>query len=77
MKVLIIDFRMFNGIGFQYTTQYYVDGRRVSRNSYYQMSTFIYDNFNHESTKVWSDTNKNGIHREYTEIIYKHKEKRI
>jgi len=70
MKVLIIDFRLFNGIGFQYTTQYYVDGRRVSRNRYYQMSTYIYDNFNHESTRVWSDTNKNGIYRAYTEILY-------
>ena len=70
MRVLIIDFRLFNGIGFRYATQYYVDGRRVSRNRYYQMSTFIYDNFTHESTKLWSDMNKNGVHRAYTEILY-------
>jgi hypothetical protein len=76
MKVLIIDFRLFNGIGFQYATQYYVDGRRVSRNRYYQMSTYIYDNFKHESTRLWSNTNKNGIYRAYTEIIYKSKQSR-
>jgi hypothetical protein len=30
MKVLIIEFSMFNGINMMYATHYYVDGKRVA-----------------------------------------------
>lgn len=77
MKVLIIEFKLFNGIGFHYATQYYVDGRRVSQNTYYQMTPYIYDNFKHENTKTWNDTNKNGVYRAYTEILYVRRNEKI
>lgn len=71
LKVRIIEFSMFNGIQMMYATHYYVDGRRVSKNSYYQMSADIDRNYRHDYTRQWSDKNKNGVDREFTEIFYK------
>ena len=74
MKVLIIEFSMFNGINMMYATHYYINGKRVSRNSYYQMDTWIHHDFVHDHTRQWHDKNKNGVDRDYTEIVYKEKE---
>lgn len=76
MKVLIIEFSMFNGIGMMYATHYYVDGKRVSKNTYYQLDTWIHHDFVHDHTRQWHDKNKNGVDRDYTEIVYKEKEKK-
>lgn len=83
-KILIIEFSLFNGIRTMYATHYYVDGKRVSRNTYYNvignmdtlgatgLSSFGHKpTWIHEGTRQWSDRNKNGVRRDYTEITYK------
>ena len=70
MKFLTIDFRMFNGCGYQYATQYYVDGKRVNSRRYYNARFFVGNDMKVKSNKQWSNINKCGIIREYTEIIY-------
>ena len=73
MKVTIIEFSYFNGCSMMYATHYYVDGKRVSQNSYYQLDTWIQRNYRHDKTICRSDTNKNGCRRDYTEIYYTEK----
>ena len=71
MKVLIIEFSMFNGINMMYATHYYVDGKRVASARFRHPSS---DRYEWLGTKQWSDRNKNGVRRDYTEITYKEKE---
>ena len=70
MKILIIEFSQFNGISMMYATHYYVDGKRVSQNTYYRMLP-SHDRYEHLGTRQWTDKNKNGVRRDYTEIIYR------
>ena len=72
MKVLIINFSMFNGINMMYATHYYIDGKRVRQNDYYRH--LPHDDYEWVGTKEWSNYNKNGVKRDYTEITYKKKE---
>jgi len=69
MKVTIIDFSLFNGISMMYATHYYVDGRRVSRNTYYGCYCSP-RGYRHERTETRTDKNKNGVTRDYTIIHY-------
>lgn len=73
MKFLIIDFSQFNGIRMMYATHYYLDGKRVSARRY---AGFLPDSrkYEHISTRQWTDTNKNGVRRDYTEILYRLRE---
>ena len=86
MKILIIEFSCFNGVNMMYATHYYIDGKRVSKNTYYQVtgnmrtigatgiSTFGQKpEWEHVGSRQWSDKNKNGIRRDYTEILYERK----
>jgi hypothetical protein len=61
---------MFTGCGYQYVTQYYVDGKRVNSSSYYNARFFVGNDMKVKSNKQWSNINKSGILRDYTEIIY-------
>lgn len=70
MKVIIIEFSYFNGCNMMYATHYYVDGKRVSHNRYFQLDTWIQKNYRYDKTICRSDTNKNGCRRDYTEIYY-------
>ena len=73
MKVIIIDFSLFNGINMMHATHYYVGGRRVRANDYYIHNQYIHDNYEWVGTRQWTDTNKNGVRRDYTEILYREK----
>ena len=73
MKVLIINFSFFNGINMMYATHYYVDGKRVAESRFRHPSS---DRYEWLGTRQWSDHNKNGVRRDYTEIRYREKEKK-
>ena len=70
MRIKIIEFSLFNGISMMYATHYYINGRRVSQNTYFRSMPDSRE-YEHIGTRQWTDTNKNGVRRDYTEIIYK------
>ena len=76
MKILIIEFCQFNGIRNMRATHYYIDGKRVSKNSYNRCGQPAPKDYEHLGTRQWSDRNKDGVRRDYTEILFKRREKR-
>lgn len=71
MKILIIEFSMFNGVNMMYATHYYVDGKRVKKNDYYRHVPA--DGYEWLGTRQWTNHNRNGVRRDYTEINYRRK----
>ena len=75
MKLLTIDFSYCDGLNMHYATQYYVDGKRVTSSSYYQADGYVHNNgYKYVSTRQWSDKNKKGVTRHYTEILFEEPE---
>lgn len=71
MKLLTIDFSYCDGLNMHYATQYYVDGKRVTSSAYYRADGYVHaKRFKYVSTRQWSNKNKKGITRNYTEIVF-------
>ena len=70
MKETIIEFSYFNGISMMHATHYYVGGRRVSERELPHWEAWLHENYKWDYTKTRTDTNKNGVRRDYTEIYF-------
>jgi len=71
MKIMIIDFIRHNCWGTtDWATHYYVNGKRVSKNTYYRCYSNVSGwKWKWENSKQYTKE-KDGITRNYTEIFY-------
>lgn len=67
VKLLVIDFSYFTGCNFLRATHYYVDGKRVPESCYL---SYLPRKYRDSETRQWSDKNRKGIRRDYTEVKY-------
>ena len=70
MKHLVIDFSYFNGVSHLFAQHHYINGRRVSNSRYHSPDSSRWE---WVGTRQWTNFNKNGVRRDYTEITYKEK----
>lgn len=74
MKITIIEFERFNLCGsFDFATMYFVNGKRISRNDYYQQYSMIdYSEWEYVNSRNFKKQS-NNISKQYTIIEFKKK----
>lgn len=74
MKIMIIDFTRHNPWGTNdYVTQYYVNGKRMRKDRYFDFEYWLGNNYRWDYTDTYTKV-KNGITRDYTVMYFKDKE---
>lgn len=74
MKIMIIDFTRHNPWGTNdYASYYYINGKRVSRNSYLRFEMCMSERYRWDYTDTYTKV-KDGITRDYTVMYFNDKE---
>jgi hypothetical protein len=75
MKITIIEFERFNICGtFDLATMYFVNGKRISRNDYFQQYSLLDTNKWEYVNSKYFTKNSNNSTKQYTIIEYKERD---